>query len=242
MERIRLGVNVDHVATIREARKALEPDPVLAAAAAERAGADSITVHLREDERHIKYRDVLRLRRSLRTKLNLEMSLDPAVVARACAVRPDQATLVPERRKEITTEGGLDVGREFGRVRETIRRLKAARRGMSVSLFIDPDERSVLLSKKAGADFVEIHTGAYADSRTPARRKKELARIRRCAGVCARIGLGFNAGHGLNYKNVAALKPIRNLHEVNIGHSIVSRAVFTGLSVAVRDMRKALKR
>jgi len=241
-KRVLLGVNIDHVATVREARHSREPDPVTAGREAELGGADSITVHLREDERHINYTDVRKLRKTVRTKLNLEMSLDPKVVVKACLIKPDQATLVPERRQEITTEGGLDAGREFERIAKTIRKLRSARPGILVSLFIDPDERTVRISKKAGADYVEIHTGAYANSRTAAGRTRELGRIRRSAALCGRIGLGFNAGHGLNYRNIRPLLSIPNLHEVNIGHSIISRAVFTGLRTAVRDMKKALRR
>jgi pyridoxine 5-phosphate synthase len=237
---IRLGVNIDHVATIREARKAHEPDVLQAALEAEAGGADSITAHLREDQRHIKYEDALKLRKSIRTKLNLEMSIARDIVDKALVILPEQATLVPERRKEITTKSGLDVHKYKDGIRSVIAELKVKK--IIVSLFIDPVEADIRLSKDLGADFVEIHTGAYANAVDKGSLAIELERIRKAARICGEIGLGFNAGHGLNYLNLTDLLEIPNLYEVNIGHSIISRAVFTGIRTAVRDMKHILTR
>lgn len=237
---LRLGVNIDHVATLRQARRTDEPDPVPAAAIAERAGADSIVCHLREDRRHIQDRDLRLLRRSVRTRLNLEMALSEEIIRIALRVRPDQVTLVPERRQEVTTEGGLDVRANQARLVPAIRRFRGA--GIDVSLFIDPDPGAVRLSKAVGAGIVELHTGAYANARTVPARRAALGRIRAAARLGRDIGLDVAAGHGLTYRNVRAVVRLTEIEELNIGHSIVSRAVFTGLDRAVREMKALLRR
>jgi pyridoxine 5-phosphate synthase len=234
---IKLGVNLDHVATIREARKAVEPSPVSAVAFAELGGADSITVHLREDERHIKHQDVQMIRQIVRTKLNLEMSITQDIVEKALKISPEQVTLVPERREEITTEAGLDVIKNADRLKSVIREFHKA--DIAVSLFIDPDPELITQSKELGADFIEIHTGAYANAQGE-KASKEMNRIIAAANQCQGIRLGFNAGHGLNYTNIYPFLKIKNLNEVNIGHSIISRAVFVGLTRAVGDMKNIL--
>jgi len=233
MEHIRLGVNVDHVATIRQNRGTRYPDPVAAAAICELAGADQITVHLREDRRHIQERDVRILRQTVQTELNLEMAANEDVLAIACDVRPDLATLVPERRQELTTEGGLAVlGRE-AEVAATVHRLKDA--GIRVSLFIAPDPATVHASLQCGADQVEIHTGFFADARG-LRQEEELARILEAVEVGRELGVSVAAGHGLDYVNARAVCRIPGVQELNIGHSIVSRALFVGMDQAVREM------
>jgi pyridoxine 5-phosphate synthase len=231
---IRLGVNIDHVATVRQARRGLEPDPVQAAVLALLGGADGITVHLREDRRHIQDRDVRCLRQTVRCKLNLEMATVEEIVAIALELRPDQATLVPERRQEITTEGGLDVLKAGPELPAAVGRLCAA--GIGVNLFIDPDVDQVEAAKRSGASGVELHTGAYslASGREVARRLSEL---QRAAAVADNLGLFVAAGHGLNYLNVGPVAAIPEVRELNIGHSIVSRALFTGLGQAVREMK-----
>ncbi len=237
---IRLGVNIDHVATLRQARKTVEPDPLLAAAACEKAGADCITVHLREDRRHIQDRDVLRLKRQIQTKLNLEMADVPAIVRFALKLRPDQATLVPEKRREITTEGGLDVMRHRDTIKKTVRALRKA--SVFVSLFVDPDNRQIEAACDAGAQAVELHTGAYANARNAAQARVELHKQIRAARTAVALGMHVHAGHGLNYQNVTPILALPGLEEVNIGHSIVSRAVFTGLEKAVREMITLIRR
>jgi pyridoxine 5-phosphate synthase len=233
MPRIRLGVNVDHVATIRQARGTRYPDPVLAAGIVEQAGADQVTVHLREDRRHIQERDLRILRQTVQTLLNLELATSEDVLAIACDVKPDLATLVPERRQELTTEGGLKVlGRE-GEVKAAVARLKAA--GIRVSLFIDPDVDAVRASARCGAEQVEIHTGFYAEA-TGSRRDAELGRIADAAAEGERLGLSVAAGHGLDYVNTRALCAIPEIEELNIGHAIIARALFVGLDEAVREM------
>lgn len=236
---IRLGVNIDHVATIRQARGGREPDPVAAAVLAELAGAGGITVHLREDRRHIQDRDVRVLRETVRTRLNLESAASPEMVAIAAEVRPDQVTLVPERREELTTEGGLDVigGRE--RVGEAVARLRAA--GLSVSLFIDPDAAQVEASAALGVDAVELHTGRYAEARTARGAADELEALRRAGAAAVAAGLALHAGHGLNYLNTPAVAQIGGMAELNIGHSIVSRAVLVGVERAVREMKRLME-
>jgi len=231
----RLGVNIDHVATLRQARGGREPDPVWAAALAELGGADGITVHLREDRRHIQDRDLLVLRETVRTRLNLEMSVEPEVVAIAVKVRPDQVTLVPERRAEVTTEGGLDVVGQFDRVSEAVARCVDA--GLEVSLFIDPDPAQVDASLRAGARAVELHTGRYADAATPSDQARELGALTLAGAEAVARGLALHAGHGLNYQNVGPVSLIDAVAELNIGHSIVSRAVLVGMEQAVRDMK-----
>lgn len=234
----RLGVNIDHVATLRQARGGVEPDPVWAAVEAELGGADGITVHLREDRRHIQDRDLRLLRETTQTRLNLEMAAEPAIVAIALETRPDQVTLVPERRAELTTEGGLDVIGQRDRVARAIEACHGA--GIAVSLFIDPDLAQVRASAELGVVAVELHTGRYADARRPDDVARELAALVD-AGACVRdLGLALHAGHGLNYANVASVARIVGMAELNIGHSIVSRSVFVGLREAVRSMKAAI--
>jgi pyridoxine 5-phosphate synthase len=241
---ILLGVNIDHCATLRQARYreagvttggAVEPDPVTFALSSERAGADGITVHLREDRRHIQERDVWRLRESIATRLNLEMACTPAMTEFALKLKPNFVCLVPESREEVTTEGGLDVvgGRE--RVRTCVDAMNGA--GIKTSLFIDPDELQIELSAKLGAPFVELHTGAYANAYYTPRRAAEFQRLRLGAVRAHDLGLVVNAGHGINYVNIAEVRTLPHLHELNIGHSIVSRALFTGVEEAVREMK-----
>ncbi|MFO0954480.1 MAG: pyridoxine 5'-phosphate synthase [Isosphaeraceae bacterium] len=236
---VRLGVNIDHVATIRQARGGREPDPVWAAAVAELAGADGITIHLREDRRHIQDRDLEVLRSTVRTRLNLELAVEPAVVDVAVRVKPDQVTLVPERREEVTTEGGLDVLGQFDRVAAAVKRCREA--GMEVSLFIDPDPEQVEASLRAGAEAVELHTGRYADAPTAAEQARELGALTVAGAKAVACGLRLHAGHGLNYQNVGPVALIDDMVELNIGHSIVSRAVFSGLDLAVRDMKACIR-
>jgi pyridoxine 5-phosphate synthase len=235
---LRLGVNVDHVATLRQARGVDYPDPVEAALVAEAAGADGITVHLREDRRHIQERDVEELRRRLRVKLNLEMAVTDAMVDFALGVRPGDACFVPERREELTTEGGLDVAGHAARVTAAARRLAAA--GVRVSLFIDPDPAQVRASRHAGVHAVELHTGDYANAAGDAERGRQLARLRRAAAEAALLGLEVHAGHGLTVANVRPVAAIAEIVELNIGHSIVARAVLVGMAAAVREMRAVL--
>ena len=234
----RLGVNIDHVATLRQARGGKEPDPVWAAVLAELGGADGITVHLREDRRHIQDRDLRLLRETVRVRLNLEMSVEPAIVAVAIAVRPDQVTLVPERRAELTTEGGLDVVSQFDRVAAAVARCRDA--GLEVSLFIDPDPDQVEASLRAGAKAVELHTGRYADAPSAQQQARELGALALAGGRAAALGLNLHAGHGLNYQNVAPVALIEDMAELNIGHSIISRAVMVGMETAVREMKTCM--
>ena len=235
---MRLGVNVDHVATLRQARGVDYPDPVEAALVAEAAGADGITVHLREDRRHIQERDVEELRRRLRVKLNLEMAVTDAMVDFALRVQPGDACFVPERREELTTEGGLDVAGHAARVTAAARRLAAA--GVRVSLFIDPDPAQVRASRHAGVHAVEPHTGDYANAAGDAECGRQLARLRRAAAEAALLGLEVHAGHGLTVANVRPVAAIAEIVELNIGHSIVARAVLVGMAAAVREMRAVL--
>ncbi|MCX8091963.1 MAG: pyridoxine 5'-phosphate synthase [Verrucomicrobiae bacterium] len=236
---LKLGVNIDHVATLREARyrgrERGEPDPIAAARECEAAGAHGITVHLREDRRHIQDRDVWMLREIVRTRLNLEMANAPEIVEIALRLKPDIICLVPERRQEITTEGGLDVVAAERAIAETRRRMNDA--GIEVSLFIAPDPEQVAAAARTGAQFIELHTGAYAEHfDDAARREAELDRLVRAARQAHELGLKVNAGHGLNYLNLPALHRVPHLVELNIGHSIVSRAVFVGLAQAVKEM------
>jgi pyridoxine 5-phosphate synthase len=229
---LRLSVTIDHVATIREARKTDEPDPVAAAARCESAGADGITVHLREDRRHIQDHDVERLSRTVRTVLNLELATSADIVALACRLAPYQATIVPERREEITTEGGLDLRQPGAALRDTIARLRDA--GIRVSLFIDPEPAPIETARDLGVAAVELHTGRYAH--TWRQRGPALEQLRAAARCGAGLGLAVHAGHGLTYLNVAPVAAIAEIEELNIGHSIVSRAVLTGMDEAVRTM------
>jgi pyridoxine 5-phosphate synthase len=234
---ILLGVNVDHVATLRQARGTRYPDPVQAAFMAEAAGADLITIHLREDRRHIQERDVEILGTTLETRMNLEMAVTEEMLAFAERMRPEDVCLVPERREELTTEGGLDVAGQSDRIREACARLAGA--GVRVSLFIDPDPRQIDAAAEAGAPVIEIHTGRYAEERGE-ERERELARIRAAAERGERRGLVVNAGHGLGYHNVSDIARIEPIRELNIGHAIIARAVFSGLDRAVRDMRSLM--
>ena len=235
----RLGVNIDHIATLRQARRCCEPDPVRAALLCEQAGADAIVAHLREDRRHIQDQDIRRLRAAVTTRLNLEMAIAPSVVRTALAVRPDQATLVPERRRELTTEGGLDVVTQRRRLAPVIRRLQ--RHGIVVSLFVDPAPRQVNASAALGVEAIELHTGAYAGARTTRQRTLRLTALRAAAAQAQRLGLMVHAGHGLDYRNVGPVARIPGLGELNIGFSIIGCAAFVGLPQAVRRM-KALMR
>jgi pyridoxine 5-phosphate synthase len=235
---MRLYVNIDHVATVRQARRTDEPDPVVAARLAEEAGADGITAHLREDRRHIQDDDVVRLAESVRTVLNLELATNPGIVALACRLRPFQATIVPERREEVTTEGGLDLSRPSRALETTIRALTDA--GIRVSLFIDPTAAAVDASRALGVPAVELHTGDYAHTWRQDVRALEV--LRRAAAHARAQGLAVHAGHGLTYENVCPVAAITHLEELNIGHSIVSRAVLDGMRVAVREMAALVRR
>ncbi len=237
---MRLGVNIDHVATVRQARLGSLPDPVAAAGLCVTAGADSIVCHLREDRRHIQDDDVERLMKGLSLPLNLEMSIAPDIVDVALRLRPQQVTLVPERRQELTTEGGLDVVRLRGRLDRLIRRFDAA--GIRVSLFIDPTFIQLRASAEAGARCVELHTGRYAKSKSPSMRRRELDAIRRAASRAHRLGFSVAAGHGLDYQNTRTIVAIPEIEELNIGFSIVARAVFVGLEHAVREMKRLMRR
>lgn len=232
--RQRLGVNVDHIATIRQARQTTYPDPVEAALLAETAGADQITVHLREDRRHIQDRDVEVLRRVVKTELNLEMAATDEMVAFALQARPDTVTLVPERRAEVTTEGGLDVASLHEALQDVVRRLHEG--GVRVSLFIDPDGEQVRVSQRLGAHAIELHTGTYCEAGPAAEREAERIRLVDAARLGVELGLEVAAGHGLNYVNVHPVAAIPEIVELNIGHAIVARAAITGLDAAVRDM------
>ncbi|MCB2214793.1 MAG: pyridoxine 5'-phosphate synthase [Desulfobulbaceae bacterium] len=232
---INLAINVDHVATIRQARGINEPDPVTAAAICELAGAGGIVVHLREDRRHIQDRDVRLLRETVKTKLNLEMGAAPEIIKIALEIVPDMVTLVPEKRKELTTEGGLNVVSQKKKLAKTIARMERA--GIPVSLFIDPTADQVAAAAEVGATFVELHTGTYAEARQESQRQEELALLATVAEQADQLGLRVNAGHGLNYNNTAAVAGLDFIEELSIGHAIISRAVFTGLDEAVREMQ-----
>ncbi|WP_321350932.1 pyridoxine 5'-phosphate synthase [Halopseudomonas oceani] len=236
-DRVLLGVNIDHVATLRQARGTRYPDPVQAAIEAEQAGADGITVHLREDRRHIQERDILLLAQVLQTRMNFEMAVTDEMVAFAEKIRPAHVCLVPERREELTTEGGLDVCGNEARVQAAIERLAAA--GSEVSLFIDPDPRQIEAAKRLGAPVIELHTGHYADTEG-AEQQQALERIRESVNYARKLGLVVNAGHGLHYHNVEAIAAIPGINELNIGHAIIARALFSGLAGAVRDMRQLI--
>ena len=234
-----LGVNVDHVATLRKSRGTRYPDPIQAALLAEQAGADSITVHLREDRRHIQDADLPILQALLQTRMNLELAVVPEMIAIACGIRPADCCLVPERRAELTTEGGLDVIRHFDAVADTCGRLKA--HGIRAALFIDADERQIEAAARTGAPTIELHTGAYAEAVSSEQRAAELYRIATAARLSAAAGLEVHAGHGLNYHNVGPIAAIAEIVELNIGHAIVARALFTGLAAAVADMKQLMR-
>ena len=239
MSRVKLGVNIDHVATLREARKTYEPSPVEAARACERAGCDSIVCHLREDRRHIKDADVITLRKTVKTRLNLEMSIAREIVDFACRIKPDQATLVPERRQEVTTEGGLDVKANESKIMRVVSTLQE--HGIAASLFINPLKSQIDAAARVGARIIELHTGEYANATNEHSRKAQLEVLRRATEHALRLGLEVNAGHGLNYYNTEDVATIKGMHELNIGHSIISRAVFVGIDSAVGQMLGLIK-
>lgn len=234
---IELGVNIDHVATLRQQRHTVYPDPVRAAVIAEEAGADLITLHLREDRRHIQDADVPAIRAKLRTRMNLECAVTTEMLELACKVRPQDVCLVPERREELTTEGGLDVVGHFDSVRDAVNRLHDA--GIRASLFIDPDSAQIEAASRAGATVIEIHTGGYSEATGPAM-QAELERVRQAAATGVGFGLRVNAGHGLHYDNVSAIAALPGIAELNIGHAIIAQAIFDGLEKAVRDMKALL--
>lgn len=234
----RLGVNIDHVATVRQARRTIEPDPVWASVLAELGGADLITLHLREDRRHIQDRDLKVLRQTVQVKLNLEMAPEPGVLAIALEVVPDQATLVPERREEVTTEGGLDVIGNTHRVQNCVEQLQSA--GIEVSLFIDPDVRQIEAARTLGVEAVELHTGRYADAATAEDQDQEFHAVEEAVRFAKQEGLIVHLGHGLTYRNVARIAAIPGITELNIGHSIVARAIMVGFQQAVREMRELI--
>jgi pyridoxine 5-phosphate synthase len=231
-----LGVNIDHVATLRQARRGYTPDPVYAACLCEKAGANSIVAHLREDRRHIQDRDIALLCKKIKTRLNLEMSVAPSIVRIACKIKPYQATLVPEHREELTTEGGLNVAANFSYIAAAFRRLKKA--GIPVSLFIDPDKKQIDASKKLGAGIIELHTGRYSDAKNKKQEEKFFNEIKEAVNYARAIGLSVNAGHGLNYANVRRIAGIPGIAELNIGYSIICKAIYVGLFKAVEEMRE----
>ncbi|MBF0388049.1 MAG: pyridoxine 5'-phosphate synthase [Candidatus Omnitrophica bacterium] len=231
-----LGVNIDHIATIRQQRREFDPDPLKGALICQEAGADSIVAHLREDRRHINDRDVIALKKALKIRFNLEMSAAPGVVKVACQVRPDQATLVPERRQELTTEGGLDVVRHFRQLKGVCARL--ADKGIAVSLFIDANFVQIDSAKKLGVSIIELHTGPYAEALNAKARKAELKKLALATQYARSLGITVNAGHGLKYHNTVDVARIPGMYELNIGHSIIASAVFLGLHQAVREMKE----
>lgn len=234
-----LGVNIDHIATIRQARRTVEPDPVAAAVLAELGGADGITVHLREDRRHIQDRDVRLLRQTVRSHLNLEMAATDEMVAIALDIKPDYVTLVPEKREEVTTEGGLDIARQSDRIGEIVDKLQSA--GIPVSLFIDADSAQIDASVNAKAKFIELHTGQYAEAKNESSRQQELAILAQGCKQAIDAGLRVNAGHGLTYWNVYPVACIPGMEELNIGHTIISRAALVGIERAVKEMKQAMR-
>ncbi|WP_263063443.1 pyridoxine 5'-phosphate synthase [Dickeya dadantii] len=239
MAELLLGVNIDHIATLRNARGTAYPDPVQAAFVAEQAGADGITVHLREDRRHITDRDVRLLRQTIQTRMNLEMAVTDEMLAIACELKPHFCCLVPEKRQEVTTEGGLDVAGQLDRITAAVTQLRQA--GIQVSLFIDADHTQIDAAVASGAPYIEIHTGAYADAQTDAARQQEFERIRDAAAYAASRGIKVNAGHGLTYHNVQPIAALPEMHELNIGHAIIGRAVMSGLASAVAEMKTLMR-
>ena len=236
---MKLGVNVDHVATLREARKTVYPDPVVGALLAEYAGADSIVVHLREDRRHIQERDVLLIKEEANVPLNLEMSVNKSIVDFATCVIPYQATLVPEKRQELTTEGGLDVINNYKKVEKAVKQLQ--HKGIKVSIFIDPSKSQIEKAKKIGAEHIEIHTGRFCDAKKAASAKKELLKVKQAAKFAKKLGFFVAAGHGIDYENVKEIVKIREIEELNIGHSIICRSVFVGMVDAVEEMLELME-
>ncbi|MGO2105954.1 MAG: pyridoxine 5'-phosphate synthase [Proteus vulgaris] len=239
MSDILLGVNIDHIATLRNARGTTYPDPVQAAFVAEQAGADGITIHLREDRRHITDRDLMLISQTVQTRLNLEMAVTEEMIEIACQTQPDFCCLVPEKRQEVTTEGGLDVVGNEEKIVDAIKRLSLA--GIKVSLFIDPAHEQINAADRVGVPFIEIHTGAYADAEDEMAQEKEFARIRDAVTYAASKGLKVNAGHGLHYHNVQRIAALPELYELNIGHAIIGRAVFSGLAPAVEEMKRLMR-
>ena len=235
---VKLGVNVDHVATVREARGISEPDPVTAAILAELGGADGITVHLREDRRHIQERDVRAIKETIKTRLNLELALAPEILAFALKVKPHAATFVPEKREELTTEGGLDVIGHRQKLEPVIKKFQD--NGIVVSLFIDPDPDQIAMAAEIGAEYIEIHTGRYCDAKSSAEINKEFALIDQACITATNFGLKVNAGHGLNYRNVSEIANLPDIVELNIGHSIIGHAIYVGIERAVREMKALL--
>lgn len=235
----KLGVNIDHVATLRQARRETDPDPILAARICESAGAHSIVAHLREDRRHIQDMDIVLLRKTIKTRLNLEMSIAKGIVQVALQVKPDQATLVPEKRQEVTTEGGLDVVANRKQLASVCDKLQ--QKGIVVSLFIDPDKKQIQATKALGVPMIELHTGTYARACVGRGEAKELAKLKAMTAYAQKLGLIVNAGHGLNYHNTTAVARIPGMEELNIGHSIISRSIFVGLEKAVKEMVKLTK-
>jgi pyridoxine 5-phosphate synthase len=236
---LKLGVNIDHVATLRQVRRGIEPEPAFAALIAQGAGADSIVAHLREDRRHINERDLAILKETVGVKLNLEMSVADEIVAIACKIKPDQATLVPEKRQELTTEGGLDVISNFKKIKQVENRLR--KNGIPVSLFIDPDKKQIDASKKLGIKMIELHTGRYADAKNMAEEQKYLKELEAAVKYAVGKKMHVFAGHGLNYHNVTRVSKIKGIEELNIGYSIICRAVLVGLDRAVRQMRALIR-
>ncbi len=235
---IKLGVNVDHIATVRQARMTFEPDPVAGAALADLAGADVITIHLREDRRHIQDRDLEIMRKTVYTKLNLEMALSDEIIDIALKTKPDQVTFVPEKRQEVTTEGGLDVISNKNILPDIVKKFKDA--GILVSFFIDPDQGQIAASKDTGAEYVELHTGTYANAGTDAERAPLLEKLATAGKYAEELGIKVNAGHGLTYKNTGALIDSMDIEELHIGHSIISRSIFVGIKEAVREMKELI--
>ncbi|WP_226100452.1 pyridoxine 5'-phosphate synthase [Dickeya oryzae] len=239
MAELLLGVNIDHIATLRNARGTAYPDPIQAAFVAEQAGADGITVHLREDRRHITDRDVRLLRQTIQTRMNLEMAVTDEMLAIACELKPHFCCLVPEKRQEVTTEGGLDVAGQLARITSAVAQLCEV--GIQVSLFIDADRTQIDAAVASGAPYIEIHTGAYADAQDDVARQQEFERIRNAATYAASRGIKVNAGHGLTYHNVLPIAALPEMHELNIGHAIIGRAVMSGLAPAVAEMKTLMR-
>ncbi|MCA9407321.1 MAG: pyridoxine 5'-phosphate synthase [Candidatus Omnitrophica bacterium] len=235
----KLGVNIDHVATLRQARREFEPDPIQAAAISLQAGADSIVCHLREDRRHIQDDDVKKLRRLVKKNLTLEMAISKDIVKLACIVRPDRAMLVPEKRTEVTTEGGLNVVKYYRNIAQTITTLN--KKNIPTCLFIDPSKKQIKMAHQVGSTVIELHTGVYANAKTKTQKKRELQKLNEMSAYAHSLGLIVNAGHGLKYHDTRSVAQIKYIDELNIGHSIISRAVFVGLANAVKEMRKIVK-
>ena len=235
---IRLGINIDHVATVRQARKTIEPDPVSAAAMAELGGADQITAHLRADRRHIQDHDVEALSETVKVKFNLECACEDEMLAIACRLKPDQVCLVPENRQEITTEGGLDIGADRQKVSHAIGRLQ--QEGIFVSLFIDPDEVQIEAAAELGVEAVELHTGAYGNAQSLDQSQQQLEKLKLCCQKVIETPMRLHAGHGLTYSNVQPVAAIEGLEELNIGHSVIARSVFVGMETAVREMKQLI--